>query len=1462
MSINHISRQGNPFFRLLFFLAALLLSEGGMCHAADGPAIHLAIISEDDALNPVSDLLTAELSKDGRLALLERDQMAKVLHEQTLGLALDGKKDFLKVGQLLGADGLLLLNLVKTPVATNLMTRLIAVKPGVVLLDEGFTWPIKDIADWSSALAVHLSQFLPKLTVLVKDSIPISVVNLRSAVPSDEARETERQVKLLTIQRLSQERPLFVLERQRMDLLGEEKELKSDESPFWNGSYLLEGVLDQNGYAKETITLNARLTPPKSGAALQFEVSGARTNLAELVNQLAVKVNEALKVNSTVKEWNANDEAAQYFAEAKWALRWGVYTEAQMAAESAWALGKRDMDCAQARVKAYLGEIAVENAQPIKIEHATRALELYYNLSRSLPDGEPKILWRGRGWTDWHNSDWYQLGIDDLDGASTVLQSFYFAPELQNSVSDKLAALRALARSVAALISQSPSVHDRYFLGAQPVTQDEIEMTLRDNPSIFKCEVACGSLWQDTPEDCLALYRQLMSSPAFSYIHEVLWAHPPKWPPGQGWEGNILLPPRLVGWNEAARRRVPAVWNSFLRELLDSTNVLLQLEAKAMKFADAENENKMGQAFTALMDSFVEDRCALRTNQVVQLDFFDWGIDDLVNEKTGYGSLSDTKKAMYDRFRSEYLPKLAAKDDECADEVSERVHHEQFEEQKRFLKTNTPFNPPAFIKMFQQGFKDYSKAQALEIRPLFAAYKSNLVEQAARNAPGGKIGISLVAYAEANVNRILAPHDPAPGMGVRTQTPAQPAPAKIPRVVAALADVSDIVTNVLTVNKFLEIPLDAFPTNKENVKFTAHHWIEGKLLLDLEWIVPVYSYFPNGTGTSWETHRSYAIMDPITGDCDVIDSAFADAPSKLPSSGTRIREHAKSSNGFYNRSTMLRGDLFTCEDGQVRKYDLKTRQWVVLDMSDGNNYELFAVNGHLYAADGNTVFEIMEDGKGTHLLASTRRQPPMSVLDTQDLGTPTLFEGPDHSLRIVTKNKIFTEIGDDWRSDIETPAYSLPPVISIDGVLFVSSGFEVAPRISRLAWESHTLEFCLGQEKHWANNAHPPQRAAKTVHPPEPTWKMPPALSLLSMAAASHQSNLYLLEDHSVAQIVSDKYGTIVQRQIFDKDGYHAKLLCFAQGLPVPQKLFLKFEAPNACPPVAGVLAGSRQGFPHPPPTWMLFSSNLLFFGLETQSPPDDSIGCGYKLGVWFMTISQLETALTPQKQAQFAQLARAAAAAEQLRKDFMAKYDRNHNGVIDPEEREEALDEPAFIKANLDVIDANQNGWLDAAELAYFDANTNKILEPKEQAGIEIAQHLLAEKLFNEFDVNGDGVLDIKEFIDLVQASFGSGMQMAHPWFARADDNHDGRIDLEELEIFLKRQTSDSLRSRGRPGPEMMNPRRTIPIQPGDAQIRFKAALESYWQNPGGAIHRPRFQRRPFGPGSDPNNVPKNETP
>jgi hypothetical protein len=110
--------------------------------AAGNPPVKLAIISESPAAATAADLLTAELTKNDQVQLLERAEIERVYHEQGLSAA---NRDYMKLGQILGADGLLLINVTNPPVPAamsmfapppkTVTARMIAVKPGVVLMD-------------------------------------------------------------------------------------------------------------------------------------------------------------------------------------------------------------------------------------------------------------------------------------------------------------------------------------------------------------------------------------------------------------------------------------------------------------------------------------------------------------------------------------------------------------------------------------------------------------------------------------------------------------------------------------------------------------------------------------------------------------------------------------------------------------------------------------------------------------------------------------------------------------------------------------------------------------------------------------------------------------------------------------------------------------------------------------------------------------------------------------------------------------------------------------------------------------------------------------------------------------------------------------------------------------------------------------------------------------------------------
>jgi Ca2+-binding EF-hand superfamily protein len=785
----------------------------------------------------------------------------------------------------------------------------------------------------------------------------------------------------------------------------------------------------------------------------------------------------------------------------------------------------------------------------------------------------------------------------------------------------------------------------------------------------------------------------------------------------------------------------------------------------------------------------------------------------------GVGELLDRipyeKTSFAERFRTEYLPKMNVKDAELG-----RVWAVQKQEQ--YLKKDKPYDFVEFATVFQE--RNYSQTQALEILPLIVAYKSNLVAQS-QNASGMQKdhllgGVALIGRVENDANRVLNPPAPRPQQSIQPQPP-KPAPVANAVVAPPISRVmSEVVTNILTVSKFLEIPLDGLirlfgieTVDVSRITITAHEWLEGKLLLNFEYSFAGNKYQISADGSA------VAILDPATEHWEVIKCPDVDIFSK---------------NKFYHRSTLWHGELFNCEGSQINKYDSANRQWQVLPVSDGGKYELFNVNDRLFAANGNIIFEIMSDGKSTHILASTRRQPPASALDSEEWGTPTLFEGPGHSLRVSTKNKIFTWTGDDWREVCAAPPSVFPPIISADDVLFQSDGWNVQPaRISRLATKSSQVEFCLVKGTRQVINA----AGTGPVAPQNPLWKLPPELSLPNLSAAVWQSSLYLMLDHSeISDIVNEQQHLLVGKKILPKGGYNAVLFCFSHEWSLPQKVFLKFDASAGCPPMAGFGSESRPiipgiGLSEP---WMLFTTNSLLCGRELPDRVGGDLDLpGFKAGIWMIPLAQLDPAIAAQKQILLQQSAQAVAATEQVQKDLLAKYDLNHNGIIDPDEKEAALDDPAFIESQLDVIDANHNGWLDPEELAYFDANHNKILNPKEQAGIEIAQHLLAERLLKKFDVNGDGFLDRQEFNELVQSGSNASAQPVSSFsFQSADANHDGKIDLAELEGFLKQQLRSELRPRGPTGVAYFRQMMADPGKKVDASQSFKAYVELYWQN------------------------------
>ena len=127
------------------------------------------------------------------------------------------------------------------------------------------------------------------------------------------------------------------------------------------------------------------------------------------------------------------------------------------------------------------------------------------------------------------------------------------------------------------------------------------------------------------------------------------------------------------------------------------------------------------------------------------------------------------------------------------------------------------------------------------------------------------------------------------------------------------------------------------------------------------------------------------------------------------------------------------------------------------------------------------------------------------------------------------------------------------------------------------------------------------------------------------------------------------------------------------------------------------------------------------------------------------------------------------AAKADGPKAKFFAKYDKNHNGVIDEDEKEAIRkDYAADPNGELKRFDKNGDGKLDDAELAAIKPPTGK-----GKAGSTAVADTLAK-----YDKNKNGGIDGEEK-DALRKDFAANPDGA---LKRFDKNKDGKLDDEEI--------------------------------------------------------------------------------
>ena len=999
-------------------------------------AVRMAVVAIEPSLREASDLLMMELTKTAGVSMLERSEIEKVYREQALASA---NRDGIKLGQVLGADGLILLEFAGTGANVALSSRLVAVKTGLILGGRRTGWPLARPQEWAADAAKGLTPLLPKLAVPPKDAVPISVAGVKSALPSRRAERLEEDLAVLLVDRLSQERNIFVLERQRMDLMGAEKDLNaSGQSAFWEGQYVLEGELDRNGQAETTVTLDARFVPPNGGTPLMFHVVGARTNVPGIANDLALEVAKSLRLEGQVTRWDPAREAARFHEEAKWALRWGQLANARKAADTAWILGKHDMACAIDRLSIYIRSVldvapsdlggfqrsthsfgtgteegmrkelgglkaARENGtcslvginqieyakcakrtHPIEVELALRMLNLHREMREALPGTDPQS-----------ESAWDSLVWQEVTASARVLQHYHAFPKDRRANQQTLTELRSATRALADATLAKPALRNGYWPQDTPARPGVPRPPLHPETTTFECVATWGCFWQDTPADCVRMYRALLGSPAFSQFHGALRFREPQ-------------APRIAIWQDQDETTAAEAWGAFVTELINSTNVYQRIEGLAFRVLDDKDPAAMEPGVMELWSTILAGREALLA-EPINVMAVGWSLSEIFGSANSLQGNSET----YEQLEEQYRGTFRAAFDAMRDEHGQRRR------------------PGVPVALNRTG-----PAPAPAPTP----------------TPVRKVAPRPANPSPRNEGPPWLEGPPGSGRSRMPQT-TEPQP-----------------TNALLVTDFVAMPKEVIPNARARREtwIGAGFWKDNALWLGLHdlWHPTRTRGHPvlwEPSAGKWRTFAlpkdRFSVTYETHGDALYILMKWMekmDQNEPLPGGSDSNPEQ-------FGAEPRAAGAYRVASEAEIQRQDLATGATTLLALGSQRLTGLFSVNGKLYAAGSNTVFEVVDDGRESRILASGARRPAASALDElPTFGNPVLFQWSEHALGILIGNTVYAWDDHDWAKVWGIPFR--PAADRRPGGMVFRTTMANRHQLWCLPSGSPAAEFCLGDD--------------------------------------------------------------------------------------------------------------------------------------------------------------------------------------------------------------------------------------------------------------------------------------------------------------------------------------------------------------------------------------------------------------
>lgn len=329
--------------------------------AAEPPPPTVAIVPTAAARAPLADLLTADLSRDAGLRLVERQAVARVVDELKLAAAGDPAAG-VKLGQLLAADAIVMLDAGSAETPPRVRVRMVETRTGIRLADG--EWAAADLLADRAVLLADLRTGLRKLRAAAESRRLVGIVGLRSEEETGSTMATARALTVFAAQDLQRLPDVVVLEREQLRRLTTERDLTGTELDLRTSALLLEGSLRREG---DTFVIALALLPLKDGKRRERTVTTpAKTGAAR--DAIAAALADMLAAAVEPETASPTAEAKLLLERARRLDRIGDGTQASRLAEAAYVLHpcRETFDLANALSRAALPA----DASPVDVAQA------------------------------------------------------------------------------------------------------------------------------------------------------------------------------------------------------------------------------------------------------------------------------------------------------------------------------------------------------------------------------------------------------------------------------------------------------------------------------------------------------------------------------------------------------------------------------------------------------------------------------------------------------------------------------------------------------------------------------------------------------------------------------------------------------------------------------------------------------------------------------------------------------------------------------------------------------------------------------------------------------------------------------------------------------------------------------------------------------------------------------------